>query len=64
MADVRDVKVSISLKEYTDLVCIRNDFDKIKTIMKSCGDTYLGSTETALVKALCGINGKGEEDEG
>lgn len=63
MADVRDVKVSVSLKEYTDLVCIKNDFERIKAYVEKCTDRYLGSTEIALIKALCGINGKEKDDD-
>ena len=61
MADVRDVKVSISLREYTDLVCAKNDFEKVKIIVGNCTDGYMGASETAFLKALCRICGKETE---
>ena len=60
MADLRETKVNISLTEYTALVSKANDLDKIKRVAENCKDNYFGTTEAALIKALCGV-WKGED---
>lgn len=56
MEKTSDANVTISLELYTELVCKANDLDKIKAVVSECNkDTYMGSYETALVKALCGL---------
>lgn len=58
MADLRETKVNISLSEYTKLVCAVNDLEKIKLLVSSIEENYIGTSETALLKALCGVYGK------
>ena len=55
-----DVTVTISLALYTDLVCLANDLDKIRAVVGTCKDDYIGSDGTRLIKALCGV-WKGED---
>ena len=50
-----DVTVTISLALYTDLVCLANDLDKIRAVVGTCKDDYVGSDGTRLIKALCGL---------
>lgn len=50
-----DVTVTISLALYTDLVCLANDLDKIRAVVGTCKDDYIGSDGTRLIKALCGL---------
>lgn len=54
-----ETMVTIPLHRYTELVCHAHDFNLIREIASGCKD-YIGSTETALIKALCGA-WKGEE---
>lgn len=60
MADVREVKVNISLSEYTRLVVTESDFGKVKAVIANAKDDYIGSDTTSLLKALCGIEGDKE----
>ena len=55
MTDLREVKVNISLAEYTELVCKANDLEKVRAVLKNCKDDYIGSDGTRLIKALCGL---------
>ena len=56
MADLREVKVNISLAEYTELVCKANDLEKVKSIVSSCKDgSYIDSDTAKVIKVLCGL---------
>lgn len=54
-----ETMVCIPLYRYTELVCHAHDLSLIREIANGCKD-YIGSTETAMIKALCGA-WKGEE---
>lgn len=54
-----ETMVTIPLYRYTELVCHAHDLSLIREIVGGCKD-YIGSTETAMIKALCGA-WKGEE---
>ena len=56
METTSNANVTITLELYTELVCKANDLDKVKAVVSGCNkDTYIGSYETALIKALCGL---------
>lgn len=56
MADLREVKVNVSLAEYTELVCRANDLEKIKSIVSDCKvGGYIDSDTAKVIKVLCGL---------
>ena len=56
MADLREVKVYISLAEYTELVCKANDLEKVKSIVSGCKDgSYIDSDTAKVLRVLCGL---------
>lgn len=59
MADVREVKVNISLAEYTRLAICESDFAKVKALVNSVKDNdYMGSDAFSLLKLLCAEKGE------
>lgn len=57
MADLREVKVNISLAEYTELVCKANDLEKVKSIVSGCKDgSYIDSDTAKVLRILCGLS--------
>lgn len=56
MADLREVKVNISLAEYTEPVCKANDLEKVKSILSDCKDgSYIDSDTAKVINVLCGL---------